>query len=104
MNFDDTPEEAAFRTKVRGWLDKNAPKHLEAGLKRAGFASSGGATPEDCKAWQRKKYDAGYACLNWPKEYGGGGCSPIERVTFPCGTILNHRAQSSITSVVDGRA
>ena len=82
MNFDDTPEEAAFRTKVRGWLDKNAPKHLEAGLKRAGFASSGGATPEDCKAWQRKKYDAGYACLNWPKEYGGGGSSPIERVIW----------------------
>ena len=82
MNFDDTPTEAAFRTKVRGWLDQNAPKHLEAQLRRAGFASSGGTTIEDAKAWQKKKYDAGYACLNWPKEYGGGGCSPIERVIW----------------------
>ena len=54
MNFDDTPAEAAFRAKARSWLDANAPKHLEAQLRKAGFASSGGATPEDSKAWQRK--------------------------------------------------
>jgi acyl-CoA dehydrogenase len=82
MNFDDTPEEAAFRAKVRSWLDKNAPKHLESKVRQAGFASSGGTTIEDSKAWQRKKYEAGYACLNWPKEYGGAGCSPIERVIW----------------------
>jgi alkylation response protein AidB-like acyl-CoA dehydrogenase len=82
MNFDDTPEEAAFRAKVRKWLDANAPKHLESKVRQAGFASSGGTTVEDSKAWQRKKFDAGYACLNWPKEYGGGGCSPIERVIW----------------------
>lgn len=82
MNFDDTPEEAAFRAKVRGWISQNAPKNLEAGLRKAGFASSGGATQEDSKSWQRKKYDAGYACLNWPKEYGGAGASPIERVIW----------------------
>lgn len=82
MNFDDTAEEAAFRTKVRSWIDENAPKHLEAQLRRAGFASSGGTTIEDSKAWQKKKYDAGYACPSWPKEYGGGGLSPIERVIW----------------------
>ena len=26
MDFEDSPEEAAFRTEVRGWLDKNAKK------------------------------------------------------------------------------
>ena len=41
MNFDDTPEEAAFRAKVRAWLDANTPKHLEPELQRAGFASNG---------------------------------------------------------------
>ena len=25
MNFDDTPEEAAFRAEVRAWIDANAP-------------------------------------------------------------------------------
>ena len=28
MNFDDTPQEAAFRAEVRGWLDANLPKDL----------------------------------------------------------------------------
>jgi alkylation response protein AidB-like acyl-CoA dehydrogenase len=82
MNFDDTPAEAAFRTKVRSWIDANAPKHLEAQLRNAGFASSGGATIEDGKAWQKQKAEAGYACLHWPKEYGGGGFSPMERVIW----------------------
>ncbi len=85
MNFDDTPAEAAFRTKVRTWLDANAPRHLEPELRKAGFASMG-VTSEDplaaSKAWQRKKYEAGYACPHWPKDYGGGGFTPIERVIW----------------------
>ncbi|MBV9996939.1 MAG: acyl-CoA dehydrogenase family protein [Caulobacteraceae bacterium] len=85
MNFDDTPEEAAFRAKVRAWIDANAPKHLETELRRAAFASSGVVSEDPVvasKAWQKKKAAAGYACLNWPKEYGGGGFSPIERVIW----------------------
>src|SRR5690606_13203117 len=82
MNFDDTPEEAAFRAKVRAWLDANAPKELEPQLKSAGFASGGGTTLEQSKAWQKKKQQAGYSCLHWPKEYGGGGFTPIERVIW----------------------
>jgi alkylation response protein AidB-like acyl-CoA dehydrogenase len=85
MNFDDTPEEAAFRAKVRAWLDANAPKHLEPELRRAGFASNGVESEDPmaaAKAWQKKKAEAGYACPGWPKEYGGGGLSPIERVIW----------------------
>jgi acyl-CoA dehydrogenase len=85
MNFDDTPAEADFRATARAWLDANAPRHLEATLRNAGFASTG-LKPEESmahsKAWQKKKADAGYSCLNWPKEYGGGGCTPIERVIW----------------------
>ncbi len=85
MNFDDTPDEAAFRAKIRVWLDANAPRHLEAELRNAGFGFQG-VTSEDpmtaSKAWQKKKQAAGYACLHWPKEYGGGGFSPIERVIW----------------------
>jgi alkylation response protein AidB-like acyl-CoA dehydrogenase len=85
MDFQDTPEEAAFRAEARAWIDANAPKHLEAELKRASFGSSG-LTSEDPvaagKAWQKKKADAGWACLHWPKEYGGGARTPIERVIW----------------------
>jgi alkylation response protein AidB-like acyl-CoA dehydrogenase len=85
MNFDDTPEEAAFRAEVRAWIDANAPKELRAELETAGFA---GVTLSDvdpmavAKAWQKKKFDAGWACLHWPKDYGGRGASPIERVIW----------------------
>ena len=85
MNFDDTPEEAAFRAEVRAWIDANAPKQLRAELETAGFD---GVTLSDvdpmavAKAWQKKKFDAGWACLHWPKEYGGRGATPIERVIW----------------------
>jgi acyl-CoA dehydrogenase len=34
------------------------------------------------KAWQQKKYEAGWAMLHWPKEYGGIEASPIERIIW----------------------
>lgn len=85
MDFNDTPQEAAFRKEVRAWIDANAPKHLEPELKRASFGSSGLVSEDPIvagKAWQKKKADAGWACLHWPKEYGGGARTPIERVIW----------------------
>ena len=85
MDFNDTPDEARFRAMVRDWIDANAPRHLEPELRRAAFATSGVVSEDPLsasKAWQRKKADAGYACPHWPKEYGGGGFSPIQRVIW----------------------
>jgi len=85
MNFDDTPEEAAFRATARAWIEANAPKELEAELKGGGFGNNGLKTVDPiaaAKAWQKKKADAGWACLHWPKEYGGRGATPIERVIW----------------------
>jgi alkylation response protein AidB-like acyl-CoA dehydrogenase len=85
MNFDDTPEEAAFRAEVRAWIDANAPKQLRPQLESAGFAGVSLADVDPmtvAKAWQKKKFDAGWACLHWPKDYGGRGATPIERVIW----------------------
>ncbi len=85
MNFDDTPEEAAFRAVARDWIQANAPRELEAELKSGGFGNNGLKSVDPiqvAKAWQKKKADAGWACLHWPKEYGGRGASPIERVIW----------------------
>jgi acyl-CoA dehydrogenase len=85
MNFDDTPEEAAFRAEARAWLDANAPHHLRQELEDAPVGRLQ-LKSEDARAasqaWQKKKYDAGWAVLHWPKEYGGRGASPIERVIW----------------------
>ncbi|MGB3043217.1 MAG: acyl-CoA dehydrogenase [Xanthobacteraceae bacterium] len=85
MNFDDTPEEAAFRAKAREWVQANAPKEYEAELSQASLGRISlkkGDMVAVGKAWQKKKADAGWACLSWPKEYGGRGATPIEKVIW----------------------
>ncbi|MEI8302191.1 MAG: acyl-CoA dehydrogenase [Burkholderiales bacterium] len=85
MNFADTPQEAEFRAQARAWIEANAPHELRAELETAGFgqpALRSGDVLAAGKAWQKRKYDGGWACLHWPKEYGGRGATPIERVIW----------------------
>ena len=85
MNFDDTPQEAAFRSEARKWIDANAPKELEAELSKSSLGRirlKNHDIVEVAKRWQKKKADAGWACLHWPKDYGGRGASPVERVIW----------------------
>ena len=35
MNFDDTPQEAAFRSQAKAWIAANAPKQYEEELKKS---------------------------------------------------------------------
>jgi len=78
MDFNDTPEEAAYRAEARAWLEANAPA-------RTGDGDSGLEDPvsmDAARAWQRKKAEAGYACITWPKAWGGGGGAPWQSVIF----------------------
>src|ERR1700756_394007 len=82
MNFDDPPQEAAFRSQAKAWIAANAPKQYEEELRKSSLGRTrleGANMLEVAKAWQRRKADAGWACLHWPKDYGGRGSSPIER-------------------------
>jgi alkylation response protein AidB-like acyl-CoA dehydrogenase len=54
VDLRDSPDEAAFRERVRSWLADNLPA-------------------EPGRVWSRKMYDAGFAGLTWPTEYGGRG-------------------------------
>jgi len=85
MNFDDTPQEAEFRAKARAWIDANAPKELEPELSKPTVGRiklKGKDIVAESKKWQKKKAEGGWACLHWPKEFGGRGASPIERVIW----------------------
>lgn len=85
MDFSDTKEEAIFRQEVRQWIEQNAPKYLEQSLSASGFGgtNTGEYDPlEEAKKWQKKKSEAGWACIQWPKEYGGRGASPIQSVIW----------------------
>ena len=65
MDLRDTPEEAAFRAELRAWIGHNLPEEQRGQRGGAGRFEAAG------KDWSRKLYDAGYAGLTWPKEYGG---------------------------------
>jgi acyl-CoA dehydrogenase len=85
MNFEDTQQEAAFRKDVRAWLDASAPKELLPELQRAGYGHltlRSQDVVQASKAWQCKKQAAGWACLHWPKAYGGRDATPIQRVIW----------------------
>ena len=68
MDFRDTPEESAFRGKLRAWLSQNIPE----GWGEPGYQEpEGAARLEWYRDWSRKLYEAGFIGLTWPKQYGG---------------------------------
>jgi alkylation response protein AidB-like acyl-CoA dehydrogenase len=75
MDFNDTPEEAEFRTRAREWLEANAPRERVSGRGDADHMAA-------AKAWQAKKAAAGYAQITWPKEWGGGGGTQMQSIIF----------------------
>ena len=85
MDFSDTPEEAKFRDEVRAWIRENAPEELFTALSNSGIGSikqEGFDALAEAKRWQKTKADSGWACLQWPKDYGGRGATPIESVIW----------------------
>jgi len=66
MDLSYTPEEQAFRARVREWIAENKPK-------------SGARDPEDLRAWQKRLHAAGFLGAAWPKEHGGAGLSNMEQ-------------------------
>lgn len=80
MDFNDTKEEAAYRAKARAWLDKNAVRKADA--KDVAQPRNLQEVLQQSKAWQAKKAEAGYACITWPKEWGGGGGTTIQNVIY----------------------
>jgi alkylation response protein AidB-like acyl-CoA dehydrogenase len=83
MDFNDTPEEATFGSEVRSWLEANA--ELKTPDDTGSDVLAERTSPEIVKhaqSWQKKKADAGWACLTWPKEYGGRDASSIQSVIW----------------------
>jgi alkylation response protein AidB-like acyl-CoA dehydrogenase len=68
--------EEAFRREARAWLEANVPREA-----RPEIADLKGRRAYDM-AWQRKMFDAGWAGINWPKEFGGRGASLMEQLVW----------------------
>lgn len=67
--------EEAFRAQVQRWLDAHVPDdrlppiYTEEGVRAH-------------RTWERQLFDAGYAALHWPKEFGGAGADLITQSIF----------------------
>jgi alkylation response protein AidB-like acyl-CoA dehydrogenase len=78
VDLDDTPEQAAYRTRVRTWLAEHSAQ--------APILSGPDALQDEDqivsarRAWQGQLAEGGLAGVTWPKEYGGQGLGPIEQV------------------------
>jgi alkylation response protein AidB-like acyl-CoA dehydrogenase len=68
VDLRDTPDEARFREQLRAWVDANLPAD-----KRGGRGGAQRFEDPFVREWSRKLYEAGYAGLTWPTEYGGVG-------------------------------
>lgn len=80
MNLDDSPEEAAYRLKVRTWIAENGPDLTQ--YSKEDLREWTEPHKEIARAWQVLKTDAGYGCISWPVEHGGAGGTTIEATIF----------------------
>jgi len=77
MDLRLTPEEARFRDELRDWLRTTLPTldprpHDDDFPGRRSWEAT----------WQAHCFDAGYAGIHWPKEFGGRGATPFEHLLY----------------------
>jgi len=80
MNFDDSPDDARFRSEVRAWLDGHAERRR--GLDDWSLNHEAPDYVTRCRTWQHTLYEGGWGAITWPVEYGGRGESAWRQAIF----------------------
>jgi alkylation response protein AidB-like acyl-CoA dehydrogenase len=78
MDLNLNPQETNFRDQLRAWLQSNVPEDWETHRLRDSMEDRF----QFLRAWQKRVYEAGWAGVAWPQEYGGRGASLMEQVIF----------------------
>ncbi|HEV2530428.1 acyl-CoA dehydrogenase family protein [Phenylobacterium sp.] len=74
MDLTWSADDLAFRGALRAWLAEHVPHAGRPHDPTAGAAFD--------RAWQRALFDAGWAGINWPVEYGGRGLSILQQIIW----------------------
>lgn len=77
MDLRYSESDQVFRHALRTWLAEAVPAHGNSPSRHDWEARRAYDT-----GWQRKLFDAGYAGINWPKEFGGRGASLMEELVY----------------------
>jgi alkylation response protein AidB-like acyl-CoA dehydrogenase len=68
----------AYRLEARNWLEAQAPAY--------GWAARRGLSEADdlalARRYQCAKFEAGYAGINWPRDFHGQGLTPLHKLVF----------------------
>jgi len=77
MDLSFSADELAFRDELRGFIADNLPDDIRERM-RLGHSPE----KEDTTRWQRILNQKGWAAYSWPKEHGGPGWTPVQRMMF----------------------
>ena len=81
MDLRWTDEEEAFRAEARTWLEENLARwrHGCGGTPASGDTAEGFAQH---RVWEQMLFEARWAVVSWPVEYGGRAATPWEWLIF----------------------
>ncbi len=89
MDWDDTAEQAAFRSEVKALIEERLPPYYrlrrEEGTAGNWVADRRSDDPERTQAaedWRAAVSERGWFAPQWPAEFGGGGLTPMEQFIF----------------------
>jgi alkylation response protein AidB-like acyl-CoA dehydrogenase len=68
----------AFRLELRAWLEENLTPEVRA----AAWDRDGDESFAVARAWNALLYDAGYAAIGWPSQYGGRDAGMLEQLAY----------------------
>lgn len=100
MDFNDNPQEAAFRAEARAWLAAHAPAHVLP----VGEALADSDEADRGRAWMRELFAGGWSGLTFPKALGGRGLSVAEAGIFAEEEGIYHLPKGPFTSIGTGMA
>ncbi len=83
MDLNFTPEEQAFREKIRGWVAENLPKEISEKVRHSIRLSR-----DEMQRWAKILGKNGWLGWGWPTQFGGPGWNAIQKHLFEEETAL----------------
>ena len=83
----DSSEEADFRARARAFLSAHADPVAPTAVSPSAIVAEWKPEEEEerlaqARAWQRLKFENGWAGISWPETYGGGGGTLMQQLIF----------------------
>ena len=103
MDLNLSPEDRAFQSEVRAFLDENLTDEIREGARLTPCVRSPQVAS---RAWGKALAKKGWLCHAWPQEYGGPGWNTVQRYIFEleCALAgvptLNHMGRKMVGPVV----